>query len=396
MNTTDSIVELLHQLVKLSSRAGVDDYEPITNLVQIWMREHDLPCECLRQGEQTVGLVAVVEGLPISANRSPVYMLNATLDTAGYGDTSRWRYPPDSSTVEGGWMYGRGTADSKAGAAIFCHLAAEFAADPKGFSGRLVLLLDLDEHTGGFSGVRRYFNQLLKFPRPDGVFIGYPGNDRIVVGSRGFTRAELTVHGEAAHSGSSHNHGVNAVVRAARLAQRLEELPLPKTASATDDFPLSPQLTVTTMEGGAGFSMVPDLCRLLLDVRITPCFDARRAQQAVEESVAAIDHEEAPGLPTTIQWQQGWPAYRVPNEHPIVLKLRRAAEREFARTILPAVVGPSNIGNYLATLGIPAISGFGVTYRGIHAIDECIELASVEPIYRTYSAVIRELFNASL
>lgn len=394
MNTTDSIVELLQQLVTLSSRAGVDDYEPITNLVQRWMREHDLPCECLRQREQTVGLVTIVKGSRLSTNHHPVFMLNATLDTADYGDTSRWRYPPTSSTLEGGWMYGRGTADSKAGAAIFCHLAAEFTT--KEFSGRLVLLLDLDEHTGGFSGVRRYFDPLSKFPRPDGVLIGYPGNDRIVVGSRGFTRAELTVHGKAAHSGSSHHHGLNAVTRAARLTQKLEELPLPKTASAAADFPLSPQLTITAMEGGAGFSMVPDRCRLLLDVRITPGFDARRAQQAVEETVAAMDRKEAPGLPTTIQWRQSWPAYRVPNDHPMALALRRAAEQEFKRTIVPAVVGPSNIGNYLATLGIPAISGFGVSYRGIHAIDEGIELASIGPIYRTYRAALGALFNASL
>ena len=393
MQTKDSIIELLNQLVQIPSRAGVDDYGPIAQLVQNWMQAHDLPCEFLHNGQQTVGLVAIVEGMRISTNKSPVIMLNATLDTAGYGDTSRWRYPPDSSKVKGGWMYGRGTADSKAGVAIFCHLAVEFAADRNWFSGRLVLLLDLDEHTGGFSGVRRYFDQLSIFPRPDGVFIGYPGNDRIAVGSRGFTRAELTVHGEAAHSGSASNRGVNAVVRAARLAQQLAELPLPKME---DDFLLPPQLTITAIVGGTGFSMVPDLCQLLLDVRLTPAFDARRAQQAIEEAVAAFDYDEALSLPTTIRWQPGWPAYHIPDDHPLVYSLRRAAEREFARTILPTVVGPSNIGNYLETLEIPVISGFGVTYRGIHAIDECIELASVEPIYRTYSAALRELFNTFL
>nr|WP_322778752.1 hypothetical protein [Frankia sp. Cas4] len=29
--------------------------------------------------------------------------------------------------------------------------------------------------------------------------------------------------------------------------------------------------------------------------------------------------------------------------------------------------GPSNIGNYLAGLGIPATAGFGVAYEGMHA-----------------------------
>jgi hypothetical protein len=44
------------------------------------------------------------------------------------------------------------------------------------------------------------------------------------------------------------------------------------------------------------------------------------------------------------------------------------------------VAGPSNIGNYLAGLGIPATAGFGVDYRGLHGTDERIRLESVPQV----------------
>lgn len=56
-----------------------------------------------------------------------------------------------------------------------------------------------------------------------------------------------------------------------------------------------------------------------------------------------------------------------------------------------AIVGASNIGNYLATLGVPALCGFGVRDEGIHAADERIELASIGSVYNVYRAALERL-----
>ena len=190
MKDVESIVGLLRELVRIPSRAGVDSYRPIADLASARPRVRGVASEQLLNKGETVGLFAVVEGM----QPGPVYMLNATLDTAGFGDERRWSDMPTSGVIRENWMYGRGTADSKSGAAIFSHLTVEFTQRRESFQGALVLLLDLDEHTGGFAGVRSYLGNS-RLPRPRGVYIGYPGNDRIVVGSRGFTRAALRVHG---------------------------------------------------------------------------------------------------------------------------------------------------------------------------------------------------------
>jgi succinyl-diaminopimelate desuccinylase len=55
------------------------------------------------------------------------------------------------------------------------------------------------------------------------------------------------------------------------------------------------------------------------------------------------------------------------------------------------VVGPSNIGNYLAGLGVPALCGFGVRGEGVHASDERVDLASIAPVWRIYRGALQRL-----
>ena len=388
MSEASSIIALLRDLVAVPSRGGVDDYKPVIGVVERWLASSGISARRLTNAKgQVVALVATFG--PVAA---PSHIaLNATLDTAGFGDVGRWSVPPTSAETRDGWLYGRGAADSKAGVAIFCHLARDLLAERQRMTGALTLLFDVDEHTGGFAGVRQYIADTPAAARPTAVYIGYPGNDRIVVGSRGFERAVIVVSGRAAHSGASRERGSNAVLRAARLAERLTALALPARDAAS--FPLPPQVTVTAMHGGDGFSMVPDACTLNVDVRLTTTFDAPRARETIAAAVAAFDAASPDELSTQVEWSAGWPAFRIADDHPAVRALVAAATATFGRRIDAAVAGPSNVGNYFATLGIPAVSGFGVTYRSIHAPDECMELASIDPVYQAYRQALRGLLG---
>jgi succinyl-diaminopimelate desuccinylase len=55
--------------------------------------------------------------------------------------------------------------------------------------------------------------------------------------------------------------------------------------------------------------------------------------------------------------------------------------------------GPSNIGNHLAGLGIPAIAGFGVDYQGLHGADERIRLDSIPAVQAAYHHALRTLLH---
>uniref|UniRef100_UPI003F49172A hypothetical protein n=1 Tax=Amycolatopsis sp. CA-096443 TaxID=3239919 RepID=UPI003F49172A len=58
------------------------------------------------------------------------------------------------------------------------------------------------------------------------------------------------------------------------------------------------------------------------------------------------------------------------------------------------IAGPSNIGNYLADLNIPATAGFGVDYVGLHGTDERIRLDTIPTIQAVYHAAVLALLGA--
>ena len=387
----DSILDLLAALVRTPSRAGEDDMAPVVRCITGWFTDHGLPFRLLHgaQGEP-LALYADVSGIRPGG---PWVVLDATLDTAGFGDPAAWTHPPTSARTDGGWLHGRGSADSKAGVALFAHLLASLVqADRRGMAGRLGVLFDLDEHSGGFGGARAYFGPAPEDappPRPDVVVIGYPGDEAIVTGGRGFLRARLQVAGIAAHSGATGSRGLNAIDRALALAQALNALALP----ARDDvLGLPPQLTLTGIEGGGpGFSQVPDRCELRLDLRLTGTFDDALARATITSLVHTHDAGHAPAAATRIDWVDGWPAYRVADTHPMVQALQAASADEHGAPLPTRVVGPSNIGNYLAGLGVPALCGFGVRGEGIHATDERVDLASIAPVWRIYRGALRRL-----
>jgi succinyl-diaminopimelate desuccinylase len=226
-----------------------------------------------------------------------------------------------------------------------------------------------------------------------GVMIGYPGDDSIVVGSRGFLRARITVHGRADHSGSRATHHSNAVERAAALVTALSREPFPE--GAPDGFGLPPKLTVTAIEGGKGFSTVPDRCVVNVDLRLVPGFDATAAQAMLRRAVDRLDEDARSGSPSVIAVGESWPPYRLTDETPVVSHLGDAIRRVTGMPPVLRVCGPSNIGNYLATIGIAATAGFGVSYRDAHGTDERIDLSTIPTVYAVYLTAIQSLLGLS-
>ncbi len=382
--TKDTLVAQLQELVTIPSQGGIDDYRPIVLAVQRWLGTRGIEAKLLQDANRCLGVWGAIRG----GKPGPTYMVNATVDTAPLGAPETWSRHPLSAHIQDGWLYGRGSADSKSGVVVFCHLLATLARELPNLRGSLVFLFDGDEHSGSFGGIQSFVNQHPQALPRDGVLIGYPGHDRIVIGCRGFFRAKLTVHGLAAHSGSSSHRGVNAITRASELVRRIESLNLPATAGS--DFGMPPGVSVTEIHGGEGFSTIPDQCRVHLDFRLTPAFTESHARAALAALIAEFDRDD--GLtPTNMDALPGWPAYRLSEDAAIYRALRTAAQTVLLRTLPGEVVGPASIGNYLATLDIDATSGFGVRYRHLHAADECIEIASLEPTFNTYLAAVRLL-----
>ncbi len=255
--------------------------------------------------------------------------------------------------------------------------------------GSLAFIFDADEHTGTFTGIRRFMQMHGNALNVAGAMIGYPGNERIAIGGRGFLRARIKVHGHAAHSGSSSRTGTNAVWRAARLIDAVQAAPLP--TDARSGFPLPPRISVTAVEGGTGFSVVPDLCAINVDIRLTPTFDRETAAAMLGTLVRDFDAEAIGVRASDVEWIEGWPAYHLDADSPLIRALRKAAHAVTGKKPPTDVVGPSSVANFLYGLGVPATNGYGVTCENIHATDERIAVDTIAPVFDTYRLALGNL-----
>lgn len=382
------MVKLTRELVRIASRGGADSYSPVLDHMSAWMDKHGLACRRLTGSNgATAALTCEVTG----ALPGPCYVLDACLDTAPFGDEAAWTFPPAPGEITGGWMHGRGSSDSKAGAAIFAHIAARFDACTERMRGTLVLLFDVEEHTGSFGGARAYFEEPAVHERVDGVMIGYPGLDHVVTGGRGVLRARMEVHGIAGHSGGRKATS-SAVAKAAALIRELGDVELPGPVGP--EFPLPARLTVTAISGGEGYSTVPDLCTLNVDVRLTPALDDAAAVRLLRSAAANVDDAWPGTPPTRTEITTRWPAYALPNGDPLRSALL-AATRAAGLDIAAKVAGPSNIGNYLAGLGVPATAGFGVEHAGLHGTDERIRLDTIPLVQAVYHQALLTLMRSA-
>lgn len=384
----DQIIELASELIRIPSRAGIDPTTPILNYIKNWLTDKNLHVQPLRNDKtENVGVFIHLS----SSQPGPAICLNACIDTAPFGDETAWSASPTSGVVSANRLYGRGAADSKMGVAVFAHLALEILEQGGLTQGDLFVVFDADEHTGAFQGIKTFIENAPR--KPDIVMIGYPGNDGLVIGSRGFLRATITVFGTAAHSGSKSVKGFNAIKKMAHIVTSIHNEKFPRDED--EFFGFGPQANVTEITGGQGFSIIPDRCTCKIDIRLTPNFDFQAASKWLVQLIGNADEQEPGPRPSNIEWKESWPPYRVRPDSFLVSEFLNIASEVFQRPVHEKVSGPSNIGNYLASHNIPALSGFGVTYWNIHGIDECIDLDTVMPTYKTYYKLIKSLLAST-
>jgi succinyl-diaminopimelate desuccinylase len=156
---------------------------------------------------------------------------------------------------------------------------------------------------------------------------------------------------------------------------------------------LRPKLTVTSCHGGEGFSVVPDLCEVGVDIRTTPAFTADAAEALVRAPAAELDARLPAPRPTEVAPVTSWPPYRLGEDEQPAAALLDAAAREGLR-VRAKTAGPSNIGNLLAAEGIPATAGFGLPYEGLHGVDERVRLMALPAVHAVYRRAILGLLGA--
>jgi succinyl-diaminopimelate desuccinylase len=313
-------------------------------------------------------------------------MLNFHLDT--FPVCAGWDSDPFTPQLKDGRLYGLGAHDMKGGAACVLGAVEALVASGVELGGRLIISATSDEENwsrGAHALIRSGLLegcQLCLIPEP-----AFPAT--LAVGARGRHVFRLTLRGQASHA--AYGEGINAVLDAARVVARLDEIEL----GFDERFGIGGSLCVIGFHGGGTLILVPEEAEVWIDRHILP-------GQTVEEAAAQIEAViQQLGLSSTYQltWdERPTPApapYVVPPDSPMVQTVRRNLEREIGRPVR-LVLGRSvaDTNHFAVHGGVPTLvcgPQGGNTCRA----NEYVEIASLLTVTRTYVQIVMDVLGVS-
>ena len=279
------------------------------------------------------------------------FALIAHLDTVAEGSHADWDSPPFAGDIRDGRIYGRGTADNKAG--IACGLYAMQVMrdldmiDPAQM--RVMLAGVVDEESGACSplGVRYLLDQgCLK---ADAAIYAY-ASDIVCIGHRGLLRLEITTRGESVHAGLApwHNQvkGVNAVTGLSEILVKLENIEIaadPVPGFEHLGFTITPG---TQFSGGDYPSIVPNHATAMVDIRLLPGQTREAALQAVEKVIEEVKASRS-GLGVETHLLVDIPGAAIPVDHELALTAQRYTKEIHGKAWEIRGAGPGNEGYML-------------------------------------------------
>ena len=228
---------------------------------------------------------------------------------------------PWSGRVEGGWIFGSGANDMKAGlcgSIMAVRVLKEMGFVPK---GSVLLTCTCDEENGGWLGVKYLLDKGLI--KGDFGLNMEPTALKLLLNHSGIFRARFTFVGKAAHS-SNPSEGIDALKKSIRaiqglyeLGKRLEKRSIPGWGS--------PTLNVTTLQAGTATNVIADRSTFSIDRRLVP---GESHEEAEAEIMAVLEEQKKidPDLRFVHEIISDRPALEIPPDSTVVKTIEKAFE----------------------------------------------------------------------
>jgi succinyl-diaminopimelate desuccinylase len=211
-------------------------------------------------------------------------MLEGHTDVVTEGDRGRWTRDPYGADLEpdpagGTRLYGRGSADMKAGVAAAIEAVAALQRAAPDLPGRVRLGIVVDEE-GMMLGIKRFVAGGWA-DEVDGAIVCEPEELELCLHQKGAMRLHVHVRGVMAH-GAMPYAGVNPIAGLQRFLAAVEALQDEEQARLGAHpflgFPwLTPTIVRAPVAGEAQLNVMPDTAYAALDVRTVPGQVARDA-----------------------------------------------------------------------------------------------------------------------
>jgi glutamate carboxypeptidase len=321
-----------------------------------------------------------------TADASPPIVLVTHLDTV---------FPPEEEerngfrwerTEQEGRIYGPGTVDIKGGTIlIWLMLRAirEFAPEVFESTNWLIAANASEEVLSGDFAMRT----MERCPNGAKAVLVFEGGPRegdewhIVTSRKGRAEYRISAEGKAAHAGSSHRDGVNAIVEVADAV---------KAVSRLTDYAAGLTVNVGRISGGTVTNRVPHEASAELEMR---AFDPKVLRRA-GKSVMALEREKpaAGEAVLRVECLGATPAWPNDEATQALYAHWAAAASEFSMKLKSVSRGGLSDANYLCNLG-PTLDGLGPCGGNAHCSERSADGAKVPEYVEVDSFVPKTALN---
>lgn len=311
--------------------------------------------------------------------KKPRIVFGPHTDTVGVGGMV---IDPFGGEVRDGCVWGRGSSDTKGPMATMLWALHEMRDE--------IPDLPVEVHFAGFMSEESAQLGSQHFAQHHGPYefaiIAEPTDLKTVFRHKGCLWADVHTSGVAAH-GATPERGENAIVKMARLVTALdgEFRDLLAEAGGPDEWLGSSTINLGIISGGTRSNIVPDACKLRVDIRITPGLQKHGgASPLLREFIARHDPTASVTVATEAK-----PLGTDP-EHPLVHKLIAGGA---TLTGAPWFCDAA----FLAAAGTPAVAVGPGSIAQAHTKDEFISIDDLKngvAFFRSFLQSLRTLQTA--
>ena len=397
----NDLTTLLARLVKIPTiNPPGENYGTITALLT-----RELAAAGLKARRYTIPRALLECHLPPEQRRYPRYNVLGKLAAPGATKTlhfnahydvvpvsGEWRHgDPFSGAVEGGWIYGRGTADMKGSIASLLLALRALRATGTAPKMNVEVSFTADEETDSALGA----GWLVEHApiAPDYAVVMEGGEGRAVCcGHNGVLWFNVIVHGRAAH-GSQPEEGVNSLEKMAALVLALEDYKR-ELAQRTFRTPEGKTMRPTINVGGVFASgpggkinTVPARASFSIDRRVLAIEDHAAAERELRAFVQAAARRIPQCRITLEKVSENFACY-FPPEHPFFAAMAGCVRRvRGGRTVFNVATGFNDMHFFAQGRKIPTL-GYGPGGEDYHAVDERAEVRELVRSAKIYAELM--------
>lgn len=382
-NIEDECISVVSELVQRESENPPGNEQACAEYIVDWFSDRDIETRLVEEpyADRPQAVARVGDG-------SPTVVLNGHIDVVPAGDREQWSYDPYAATVDGEYLYGRGSTDMKAGVAIGMLTTAWVAeqVDSGELSGSVIMQAAIGEETAE-PGTKTLLEN--GYDGDYGVVLE-PTGMRTATSEKGLVWYEITVDGEPSHA-SRPDQGRNAIQDARPVLTALTEYDT-DVRDRTDELVGNAYATITKLEAGTKENVVPERATITIDRRMIPAESVEEVDQEIAELLSGVEEEY--NIQTEWERTRTYESAAIETDSDLATVFRKHSESIAGVSSDPfGVKASTDVRNFINDVNTEAITWGPGNLSQAHTYNERINTQAVATGYEILCRSVEELLS---